>query len=389
MQFCRIGRQGGNGTETGWCGGVDLGRSGYAVTPRAGAVRGDARRVAPPARRPAPLSPTITFQRRSGPCVVSPSSPGRGPGSGGPSTSTPGSLRGAGRTRPCAPTMVATRFSWTTSAIHATAGRRSADREVGEITVPLGDLRHDPNRAVHVADYEGRPARRPLTRGLSSRRSSTSPTHAVEEAARSARKGWLPAFRDATLYQGDLRLGTAAHRSCLCLDVGRLFPQPRRLRAGPLRDASMSGSQKPCAAARPGRRRAVASVMPWAVESGGAIPRRRPPAPRGARPWSPAMWLTERGTRISSRRIDERFSDWRACRRASLRALGALPAPQLHLAPHRRRRRPAVRPAPGGATLGRRRPPIYTTVGASHANARCSAPCARPHVQPTGEEIDK
>jgi site-specific recombinase XerD len=51
--------------------------------------------------------------------------------------------------------------------------------------------------------------------------------------------------------------------------------------------------------------------MPWAVEAlhqyvGEVRPLHGEPA-RG-----PALWLTERGQRISPRRIDERFAGWRA-----------------------------------------------------------------------------
>ncbi|MGH9023957.1 MAG: tyrosine-type recombinase/integrase, partial [Acidimicrobiia bacterium] len=54
------------------------------------------------------------------------------------------------------------------------------------------------NRVRHVADYEGRPERRPLTRAELQVLFDTA-DGAVAEAAASPRKGWLAAFRDATL----------------------------------------------------------------------------------------------------------------------------------------------------------------------------------------------
>ena len=61
----------------------------------------------------------------------------------------------------------------------------------------------------------------------------------------------------------------------------------------------------------PRRRRAVASVMPWAVEALAQYAEEvRPLWGEAAR--CPALWLTERGGRISARRIDERFAQWRA-----------------------------------------------------------------------------
>jgi site-specific recombinase XerD len=60
----------------------------------------------------------------------------------------------------------------------------------------------------------------------------------------------------------------------------------------------------------PPRRRAVATVMPWAAEALaqylGEV------RPCFAVPSHPALWLTERGGRISPRSVDERFAAWRA-----------------------------------------------------------------------------
>ena len=61
----------------------------------------------------------------------------------------------------------------------------------------------------------------------------------------------------------------------------------------------------------PAKRRQVASVMPWATEALGQYldevrPRYGVPA------LGPALWLSERGERISARRIDERFASWRS-----------------------------------------------------------------------------
>ncbi len=57
---------------------------------------------------------------------------------------------------------------------------------------------HEGNMAVHAAEYEGRPERRPLTRAELQAFLDAADDH-VERAAGSRRKGWLPAFRDAVL----------------------------------------------------------------------------------------------------------------------------------------------------------------------------------------------
>jgi hypothetical protein len=58
---------------------------------------------------------------------------------------------------------------------------------------------HEDNLAVHVADYEGRPERRPLTR-QELQAFFDAADGRVERAAASRRKGWLATFRDATLF---------------------------------------------------------------------------------------------------------------------------------------------------------------------------------------------
>ena len=59
---------------------------------------------------------------------------------------------------------------------------------------------HEGNTAVHAAEYEGRPERRPLTRGELQAFLDAADDHA-ERASSSRRKGWLAAFRDATLFK--------------------------------------------------------------------------------------------------------------------------------------------------------------------------------------------
>ena len=61
----------------------------------------------------------------------------------------------------------------------------------------------------------------------------------------------------------------------------------------------------------PPRRRAVATVMPWAAEALAQYTEHVRPC-YGAAAGHPALWLTERGGRISPRQIDDRFAEWRA-----------------------------------------------------------------------------
>jgi len=59
---------------------------------------------------------------------------------------------------------------------------------------------HEGNTAVHAAEYEGRPERRPLTRAELQAFLDAADDH-VERASASPRKGWLAAFRDATVFK--------------------------------------------------------------------------------------------------------------------------------------------------------------------------------------------
>jgi hypothetical protein len=68
---------------------------------------------------------------------------------------------------------------------------------------------HEWNTAVHVAGYEGRPGRRPLTRAELRAFFDTADDH-VEAQAAGRSKGWLASFRDATLFKVIYGWGCAA-----------------------------------------------------------------------------------------------------------------------------------------------------------------------------------
>jgi integrase/recombinase XerC len=165
---------------------------------------------------------------------------------------------------------------------------------------------HEGNSACHVAEYEGRPERRPLTRAELQALFDAADDY-VERAAGSRRKGWLAAFRDAALFKVIYGWGLR-RREAAMLDVADFTASPAAPELGGLGvchvryGKAMRGS--------PPRRRAVATVMPWAAEALAQYLAE-------VRPWygcgrHPALWLTERGGRISPRQIDDRFAAWRA-----------------------------------------------------------------------------
>lgn len=165
---------------------------------------------------------------------------------------------------------------------------------------------HEWNTARHVADYEGRPARRPFTRAELQAFFDAADDR-VERVCAASGKGWLAAFRDATLFKVCYSFGLR-RREVAMLDVADFHANPAapemsgwgvcQVRFG----KAMRGS--------PPRRRAVAAVMPWAVE---ALEQYLAEVrPRYGAAAHPALWLTERGGRISPRQVDDRFAVWRA-----------------------------------------------------------------------------
>lgn len=164
---------------------------------------------------------------------------------------------------------------------------------------------HEDNLASHVADYEGRPGRRRLTRAELQAFFDAADDR-VERAVASRRKGWLAIFRDATLFKVIYGWGLR-RRGAAMLDVADFAANPAAPELGRFGvchvryGKAMRGS--------PPRRRAVATVMPWTVEALEQYVREVRPGYGCERHL--AVWLTERGGRISLRQIDDRFAQFR------------------------------------------------------------------------------
>jgi integrase/recombinase XerC len=170
---------------------------------------------------------------------------------------------------------------------------------------------HERNSPVHAAEYEGRAERRPLTRaGLQAFFDAADDL--VERAGCSRRKGQLAAFRDATLFRVVYRWGLR-RREAAMLDVADFAASPAAPELGGLGVCNVRHGK--ALKGSPPRRRAVATVMPWAAEALGQY--LEEVRPRYGQPGHPAVWLTERGGRISPRQIGDRL--------AQLRALAGLP----------------------------------------------------------------
>jgi len=165
---------------------------------------------------------------------------------------------------------------------------------------------HEDNTAVHVADYEGRPQRRPLSR-VELQSFFDAADERAQRVAGPGCKGWLAAFRDATLFKATYGWGLRCREAAM-LDVGDFSTNPAAPELGRFGvcqvrfGKAMRGS--------PPRRRAVATVMPWAAE---ALEQYLSEVrPRYGCEGHPAVWLTERAGRISTRSVDDRFALYRA-----------------------------------------------------------------------------
>ncbi len=165
---------------------------------------------------------------------------------------------------------------------------------------------HEWNTATHVADYEGRPERRPLTRAELQAFFDTA-DEAVTSVVRSARKGALAAFRDATLFKVVYAWGLR-RREAAMLDVGDFSFNPAAPELGRLGVCHVRFGK--AVRGSPPKRRAVATVMAWAAEAlGQYLEEVRPLYPAGT---GVALWPTERGGRISPRHLDDRFAFYRS-----------------------------------------------------------------------------
>ena len=236
---------------------------------------------------------------------------------------------------------------------------------------------HEWNTAVHAAEYEGRPERRPFTRA----ELQAFFDYAGERVAavrQRGRKGWLAAFRDATLFKVTYAWGLR-RREAAMLDVADFSTNPAAPELGGF--GTLAVRYGKAMRSSPPRRRQVATVMPWAAEAVAEYLERV--RPHYGLLGHPALWLTERGERISVRQVDERFAAYRDaaglpgfltphCLRHSyvshLIEDGADPVFVQHQAGH----------SWASTTAG------YTSVGADHANRMLRAALDRAFTDTTG-----
>ncbi len=177
------------------------------------------------------------------------------------------------------------------------------------------------NRIRHNTEYEGDPRRRPFTR----EELQAFFDHADSEVDRiraTGRKGALAALRDSALLKVVYGWGLRRNEAVM-LDVADLHPSAAGARFGGYAALHVRYGK----AKRGGspRRRTVHSLLDWSVEALQEYVEQVRPA--FGFPAHPAVWVTERGSRLSKRALDDRFAAYRE-------AVGLPPELDLHCLRH-------------------------------------------------------
>jgi site-specific recombinase XerD len=161
------------------------------------------------------------------------------------------------------------------------------------------------NTAAHVQEYEGDPAKRAFT----IEELQAFFDHADEQVTRirgRGRKGWLPAFRDATLFKTAYAFGLRRNEVRM-LDLVDFSTNPEGPEFGDygVLDVRHGKAKK----GSPPKRRGVLAVWPWASDIIDQwVTEVRPLL---AAEDNPALWPSERGRRIGVQRLDSRFAAYR------------------------------------------------------------------------------
>jgi integrase/recombinase XerC len=165
---------------------------------------------------------------------------------------------------------------------------------------------HEWNTTAHLTDYEADPRRRPFTREELQRFFDYADDQ-VDLATHHGRKGALAAYRDATLFKVIYGWGLRRTESTQ-LDIADWHRNPHAPELGTFGMLEVRYGKRIKGSAP--RRRTVASLVPWAVTAvEDYLVNIRP---RFGMAEHPALWVTERGTRLQPREITGRFEQYRA-----------------------------------------------------------------------------
>lgn len=164
---------------------------------------------------------------------------------------------------------------------------------------------HDWNTIQHLQNYEGKPGRRSLTR-VELQMLLDHADGEVDRILDAGRKGALPAYRDATLLKVVSAWGLRANEA-VNLDTTDFYRNAHAPEFGAFGVVQVRHGK----ASRGGapKRRSVISLRGWAVTAVKDYVENVWPLMRAET--SNALWLSERGTRLRTRELSERFARYR------------------------------------------------------------------------------
>lgn len=163
---------------------------------------------------------------------------------------------------------------------------------------------HEWNTVRHVVDVEADPRVRPFTRE-ELQQFFDHADDMVEQGARSRRKGWLSAFRDATMFKFMYGFGLRRAET-LSVDVTDFHISPAAPEFGNFGSCAVRFGK--ASRAGPPRRRTVLTVLPWITDVlHEYIEEIRP----RYEPDGPMLFPTERGGRVSGAYLNSRFAEYR------------------------------------------------------------------------------
>lgn len=179
------------------------------------------------------------------------------------------------------------------------------ERRFGQIPVQVC---HEWNTVAHLDEYEGRPARRPMTYDEIQTLFDYCDGR-VEQIVTAGRKGALAALRDAQMIKTTYAFGLR-RREVSRLDIADLRTNAQVREWG--RYGSLHVRYGKAVRGGPPRRRTVLAVpeFDWALDGLRQwVEEARPRMGAGSHP---ALWVTERCSRVSVRYLDGRFAELRA-----------------------------------------------------------------------------
>ncbi len=164
---------------------------------------------------------------------------------------------------------------------------------------------HEWNTVAHVLEMEARPGVRPLSRAEIELFFDYADEQ-VAVRARQGRKGWLAAWRDATLFKVIYAFGLR-RREAAMLDLVDFGGNPKAPEFGGYGLCAVRWGK--ASKGSPPRRRTVLTVWPWAPTVIEEYVRQV--RPQYGTALGGVMWPTERGGRVSADHVSRRFADYR------------------------------------------------------------------------------